>query len=116
MIEPRQPLGLSEEIVDAGVGFERDRLVVVGAFEPHASKLVLVFVPFVFVILFKKRAIAEPANFGLHGPVVEQTADQVLAMVPEYAAAEGFFRHDGTPIAAQVIEAVIADKPGIEPA
>ena len=94
MIEPRQPLGLREEVVDAGVGFERDRLVVVRAFEPHAGELVLIVVPLVFVILFEERAIAEPTNFGLNGPVVEQTADQVLAVIPEHSAAEGFFRND----------------------
>ena len=94
VVEARQPLRLREEIVDAGVGFDRDRLVVVRALEADAGELVLIFVPFVLVILFEERAVAEPADFGLHGPVVEQAADEVLAVVPERAAAERFFGHD----------------------
>ena len=114
VVEPRQPLGLREEVVDAGVGFDRDRLVVERALEPHAGELVLVVVPLVFVVLFEERAVAEPADFGLHGPVVEQAADEVLAMVPERAAAEVSSGTMSRRPQAEVIEAVVADEPGID--
>ena len=105
MVEPRQPLRLREEVVEPAVGFDRERLVVERALEPHAGELVLVVVPLVFVVLFEERAVAEPADFALHGPVVEQAADEVLAMVPERAAAERFFGHDVAAAEAEVVDA-----------
>ena len=116
VVEARQPLGLREEVVDAGVGLDRERLIVERALEAHAGELVLVVVPLVLVILFEERAVAEPADFGLHGPVVEQAADEVLAVVPEDAAAEVFFRIDVAAIVAEVVEAVVADEPGVDAA
>ena len=113
VVEPRQPLRLREEVVDAAVGFDRDRLVVERALEAHAGELVLVVVPFVLVVLLEERAVADPADFALHGPVVEQAADEVLAMVPERAAAEVFFGHDVAAVEAEVVEAVVVDEPGV---
>src|SRR4029079_16676650 len=110
MVEARQPLRLREEVVDPGVGFERDRLIVVSVFDPRAGELILVVVPLVFVILFQERAVAEPTDFGLNGPIVEQSADDVLAMVPEDSAAEGFFGDDGAAVEAEVVDSVIADE------
>ena len=109
VVEPREPLRLREEVVHSGVGFDRERLVVEGALESHAGELVFVLLPLVFVVLFKEGAVADEADFGLHGPVVQRPADKLLAMVPEYAAAEVFFRHDVAAVEAEVIEAVVVD-------
>ena len=62
-------------------------------------------IPLVFVILFQERAVAEPPDFGLHDPVIERAADEVLAMIPEDAAAELFFGHDVAAVAAEVVDA-----------
>ena len=116
VIEPRQPLGLRKEFVDAAVGFDRKRLVVERALEPYAGELVLIFVPLAFVVLFEERAVADEPDFGLHGPVVEQPAHHMLPMVPEPATTPFFFGHNIAAAEAQVIEAVVVDAPHIDAA
>ena len=92
VVEPRQPLRLREEVVDAAVGFDREGLIVEEPLEPDAGELILVVVPFVFVVLFEERAVADPADLGLHGPILQQAVGEFLAMVPEGAAAECLLR------------------------
>ena len=113
VIKPRQPLGLREEVVDAAVGFERERLIVEQPLEPHAGELVRVVVPFAFVVLLEERAIAHPADFGLRGPILQQSVGKFLAMVPEGAAAESFLGNDVAAVGAEIVVAAVVDRPQI---
>src|SRR3954452_7562930 len=116
MVQTRQPLSFCEEFIYAGVRFNRERLVIECALEADAGGLVFVIVPFVFVILFFKGAVAEPTDFALDDPIVEGSADDVLAVVPEYAAAEIAFGIDIAALAAEVIMTMIVYEPRIKAA
>src|SRR4051812_7245393 len=116
MIKPRQPLSLREEVVDPCVCLDRERLIIKRALETHSGHLILVVIPLVLVILLKERAVAEPADFSLHGPVIERPTNQVLTMIPENAAAEIFFGLNVTPAEPEIVEAMIVNEEGIHSA
>src|SRR5688572_29532605 len=112
VIEPREVLRLRKEVVDLHIRFERQRAVVIQPLRANASSWVGQLVPFLLVILLEERAIADPAAFGRDVPA----AFEPLAMLTEQSEAKIFLGHNRLAAPAEVVHAIIVDRPEIEDA
>src|SRR5690349_20630763 len=107
MIQPREPLRFGEERIHLGVAFNRWRAVVVQPFGANAGPRRRQLVPFPFEVLLLESAVAQQAALSGDLPTIVKS----LAVLPKEAIPEHFLRNDVAPAAAEIVHAVVVNRP-----
>ena len=120
MIEPRPPLALRKERIDADARQQPQLPVVDRPPQIAPSPLLVAFLPFRLVIFFEEVEVADPAHGAAGLPAAEEAvgrATEILAVPPERPAAEGVARiarvDEVAAVEAEVVDAMIDHKPGV---
>ena len=121
VVEPRPPLRLREERIEADAGEQPQFAVLHRPPQVDPRALLVALLPLRLVVLLEEVHVADPASRAAALPAAKQAvgrAAEVLAMPPERAAAKGAAGVTGivepAAIEADVVAAHVADEPGVE--